>query len=81
MYICLCHAVTDHDIRRAVVQGGARTMRDLRHQLGLCACCGRCGPEALEVLTKARNTLGARAVHIDLPPVAVDEPATARRSA
>ncbi|MDN3517011.1 bacterioferritin-associated ferredoxin [Aquisalimonas lutea] len=79
MYVCLCHAVTDHDIRRAVVQGGARTMRDLRHQLGLCACCGRCGPEAREVLNRARATLKATPVHIELPPLA-DE-AVARQSA
>lgn len=78
MYVCLCHSVTDHDIRRAVAQGGARTMRDLRHQLGLCGCCGRCGPEAREVLTRARSSMKAVPVHIELPPVDDDAVAECR---
>ncbi len=41
MYICICKAVTDRQIREAA-QGGARTLRDLRRDLGVTADCGRC---------------------------------------
>lgn len=69
MYVCLCHAITDQHIRTAVAERGARTMRDLRQELGLCACCGRCGNEALEVLQRARNTFLASEVRIELSPI------------
>mgnify|MGYP003596084662 CR=1 FL=1 len=41
MYICLCHAVTDRDIRQALEEG-ARGMRDLRKELKVGSQCGRC---------------------------------------
>ncbi|WP_290647840.1 bacterioferritin-associated ferredoxin [Aquisalimonas sp.] len=77
MYICVCRAITDHDIRRAVANG-ARTMRELRLHLGVCSSCGRCGPEAREILTEACASISATAVYIDLPAM---EPARARQSA
>ena len=49
MYICICNAVTDTQIRDAV-STGARTMRDLRQQLGVCSSCGKCGKCARQVL-------------------------------
>ena len=49
MYICICKAVTDSQIRHAV-STGARTMRDLRQQLGVCSACGKCGKCASEIL-------------------------------
>ena len=67
MYVCLCHSITDQDIRTAVARNGARTMRDLRLSLGLCAWCGRCGEEALATLKRARNALRAMEVRIELP--------------
>jgi len=51
MYVCICHAVTDRQIRKAVDEG-ARTMRDLRQQLGVCSSCGKCGPCAKELLAE-----------------------------
>lgn len=41
MYICLCHGVTDRDIRNALEEG-ARGMRDLRRELKVGSQCGRC---------------------------------------
>jgi len=49
MYICLCHSITDTDIR-ACVEDGARSMRDLRRQLGVASQCGKCACHAREVL-------------------------------
>ncbi|HCZ14291.1 MAG TPA: (2Fe-2S)-binding protein, partial [Candidatus Accumulibacter sp.] len=34
MYVCVCRAVTDKHIR-AAVQDGARTLKDLCHNLGI----------------------------------------------
>ncbi|RFA31467.1 hypothetical protein CAI21_02345 [Alkalilimnicola ehrlichii] len=51
MYVCVCRAISDRHIREAV-QSGARTMRELRQQLGLCSDCGKCGPCARDVLVK-----------------------------
>ena len=42
MYICLCKAVTDSQIRQAVCQG-ACSMRELRQRLGVASQCGKCG--------------------------------------
>ncbi|WP_189532465.1 (2Fe-2S)-binding protein [Paludibacterium paludis] len=41
MYVCLCNAVTDTQIRHAVL-GGAARMRDLSNCLGVAADCGKC---------------------------------------
>ena len=41
MYVCVCNAVTDREIRNAVAKG-ARTLADLRQSLGVGTCCGRC---------------------------------------
>jgi bacterioferritin-associated ferredoxin len=49
MYVCVCHAVTDRDIGEAVAQGCC-SLRELREQLGVGSCCGRCKSCAKEVL-------------------------------
>jgi bacterioferritin-associated ferredoxin len=54
MYVCVCNAVTDRQIRQAI-DAGARSMRDLRQQLGVCSDCGKCGPCARELLTEAKR--------------------------
>ena len=52
MYICLCNAVTDHDIRREVA-GGVRTFAELQARTGCSDCCGCCEPEARACLAQA----------------------------
>jgi bacterioferritin-associated ferredoxin len=54
MYVCVCHAVTDSDIAQAV-EGGARTLRDLRVQTGLGSTCGRCVQCAQGCIKEARE--------------------------
>ena len=54
MYVCVCHAVTDSQIREAA-QGGARTLRDLRRDLGVTSDCGRCATCAHECLREANG--------------------------
>jgi bacterioferritin-associated ferredoxin len=54
MYVCVCHAVTDRQIREAA-QGGACTLRDLRRELGVTSNCGRCATCAHECLRAANG--------------------------
>ncbi|MCC2638645.1 MAG: BFD-like (2Fe-2S)-binding protein [Moraxellaceae bacterium] len=52
MYVCICKAVTDGQIREAVSEGCC-SMRELRQCLGVATQCGRCAPEARQVLDAA----------------------------
>lgn len=59
MYVCVCHAVTDRDIGSAIAEGCC-TLRQLREQLGVGSCCGRCAGCAREIL---KDSLQARTPH------------------
>ncbi len=54
MYICVCHAVTDRQIREAAFNG-AQTLKDLRRDLGVTRDCGRCATCAKDCLKEARS--------------------------
>jgi len=49
MYICVCNAVTERQVR-ACVAAGARTLGDLQFELGVASCCGCCAQTAQEYL-------------------------------
>ncbi len=49
MYVCLCHAITDQQIRTAVADG-CSSMRDLRNELNIATQCGRCACHARDLL-------------------------------
>ena len=57
MYVCICSAVTDGQIRESVSKG-ARSMRDLQLSLNVGACCGRCTDCARRVFTSALIEVG-----------------------
>ena len=52
MYICLCNAVTDHDIRHEAADG-VHTFAELQARTGCSDCCGSCEQEARATLNKA----------------------------
>lgn len=54
MYVCVCKAVTDKQIRAAVDQG-AESMREVRRSLGVSTQCGRCACVARDVFNEALN--------------------------
>jgi len=54
MYVCVCHAVTDRQIREAA-RDGARTLKDLRRDLGVTRDCGRCASCARSCLDEANQ--------------------------
>jgi len=52
MYVCICKAVTERQIREAA-DSGARNLRDLRRDLGVTTECGRCATCARDCLREA----------------------------
>jgi bacterioferritin-associated ferredoxin len=54
MYVCVCKAVTERQVREAV-EGGVQSMRDLRQHLGVASECGRCARCAHGILKEARD--------------------------
>ncbi len=59
MYICICNAVTDKQIRRAKASG-LDTLEDLRDTLGVTGCCGSCTEMVESILTEDENRAAAR---------------------
>jgi bacterioferritin-associated ferredoxin len=59
MYICVCNAVTDREIRQCA-ELGARTVDELRDSLGVASCCGKCEGPAREILA---GGVGRSAAH------------------
>ena len=66
MYVCLCHGITERQVREAAVEGCA-SVADLGARTGLGTCCGSCTPIASEILEEVR---GERAFPLPLLAVA-----------
>ncbi|MFN0040787.1 MAG: bacterioferritin-associated ferredoxin [Burkholderiales bacterium] len=54
MYVCLCNGITDSQIRNAV-NSGLRTLTELRGELGVATCCGRCADCAIDIISEAQR--------------------------
>jgi bacterioferritin-associated ferredoxin len=59
MYVCICNAVTDREIRQCAALG-VKSLDDLRESLGVAACCGRCAPVAAEILSEGTRPVRER---------------------
>ena len=53
MYVCICKAVTDKQIRRAAARG-VDNLYELREALGVAAGCGRCAGVADAILRESQ---------------------------
>ncbi|MCX7032626.1 MAG: bacterioferritin-associated ferredoxin [Arenimonas sp.] len=62
MYVCICHGVTDQDIRQAA-DAGCASLTELTMRTGLGSGCGTCSDMAAELLAEAR---GARAFPLNV---------------
>jgi bacterioferritin-associated ferredoxin len=49
MIVCVCNNISDREIRQAV-DLGLSTMGELRRDLGVATCCGKCASCAKQVL-------------------------------
>jgi len=54
MYVCICNAITDKQIRQAA-KAGARNFGDLQLRLGVASGCGSCKEVASEILRESRQ--------------------------
>ena len=57
MYVCVCHGVTEKQIKRAV-SAGASNVADLGRELGVATCCGTCQCSAEQVIEESRHEAG-----------------------
>lgn len=66
MIVCVCYNVSERKIREAVDQG-LRTMPDLRENLGVGTCCGKCHACAKSVLRARLEDHSPKAQALALP--------------
>ncbi len=53
MYVCVCNAITERDVRQAAAEG-VRTLTELTFRTGCAATCGSCASHAESVLHESR---------------------------
>ena len=54
MYVCICNAITDKQIRTAAASG-VKDLHGLQAKLGVATGCGSCGDVAAEILAEYRG--------------------------
>jgi len=54
MYVCVCNAITDKQIRKAA-RAGTTDLRGLQAKLGVATGCGSCEEAASEILAECKN--------------------------
>jgi bacterioferritin-associated ferredoxin len=57
MYVCLCNAVTDKAIRKAVRQHDPHTMKQLRDLVPIGTECGKCIRQARQIMLEERASI------------------------
>lgn len=67
MIVCICKAVSDKRIRRAASEGVV-SLRELSRELGVGTCCGKCVPQAREVLSQAVESQPMKLADMIAPP-------------
>jgi bacterioferritin-associated ferredoxin len=69
MYVCICNAITDKQIRKAA-KAGATDLWSLQAELGVASGCGSCKQVASEILHEARQSTRAPEPMLYQPAVA-----------
>lgn len=67
MIVCICNNVSDRDIRKAVASGMS-TMAELRDNLAVATCCGKCHSCARQVLRESLADAEAQAQPVSFRP-------------
>lgn len=62
MYVCICHGITDRQIRRAVEQG-AGSLGEVQMKLPVGGCCGRCEDAARAIIREHAGPAGQACHH------------------
>lgn len=63
MIVCVCNNISDREIRQAV-DLGLNSMAELRRDLGVATCCGKCHSCAKEVLNDHLATTAAQEMRV-----------------
>lgn len=63
MYVCICKAVTDKQIRRAAANG-VDNLYELREALGIGSGCGTCSDVAESILDEANDKRVSAALYV-----------------
>jgi bacterioferritin-associated ferredoxin len=66
MYICVCNAITERQVRTCV-DAGASSLEDLQFELGVATCCGRCAGTACEYLPGGRASSVCEVRDVSMP--------------
>ena len=66
MYVCVCNAITDKQIRRAA-RNGVSSLYELRGTLGVAAGCGSCARTAQEILDEEITGNASPQVYVPSP--------------
>ena len=66
MYVCICHGITENQIRNAI-SDGVRSLPELRADLGVASCCGKCADCAQQVLHEVLSAPVPRKPGLDEP--------------
>jgi len=61
VYVCICHAVTDREIRACIAQG-AGSLRELRAELSVGTQCGKCACHVRALLKVEKDGAGCPAL-------------------
>lgn len=59
MYVCVCHAITDREVRAAVTEGAAQA-EEVFHHFGVQVRCGRCVATMRSMMSLAGNGAAER---------------------
>ena len=78
MYVCVCNAITERQVRSSV-EAGATTLADLQFDLGVATCCGCCAETACGYLPAGNGCQQACEVSVAVA-VAVTETVTVERA-
>ena len=66
MYVCICKAVTDKQIRRAAASG-CDNLHDLQDSLGVALYCGSCADLAESILQETHENPGGASPVMYIP--------------
>lgn len=68
MYVCMCQAVTEEELRAAIA-AGAVTFKELRRSLQVASCCGGCTDRVKACIRSAlKQQAETQAVPVSLHP-------------
>ena len=69
MYVCVCNAITDKQIRKAA-KSGVRNLWQLQAELGVATNCGSCKETATQILRDSRRSSRPAEPEVYVPSIA-----------